>query len=513
MPPLTTFVAPYLFGQRTGSSLPSPTVPGLSQQEQQLIQMLHGRMVFDRTGFQVLENYYHGQSTLYNLQIAVPQSLSGISTIVDWPRICCDPLIDRCIINGFRLPDATDIDDDLEQIWQNNDMDAEVPLAFLDSLVDGAGYLLVGSNDDGSPLITVESPLNMAMSWDVIRRKPGAALQYYQLDGQDCAALYLPGSTIYMDRDERMIEPWYVRARDNHGMDIPVFRLANRARSKKREGNSEITKAIRDTTDSAMRSLLGMEIAREFYSVPHRYVLGADESDFVDKDGNPKTGLELAMNKFLAFSRNEDGDLPTVGEFKAYDPTVYTKAVDEHAQLMASYTQFPPAWFGLHTRGNPTSAEAMKVNDDGAERRSAACRRQWRAPVVGAMSYAWSIANGGQEPPPEYARMQIDWKDTSLQSDAQVSDAVSKQVATGIVPAHSDVILKKLGYSPTDRAQLEQELAHQEAEQALQAIALAHAQPAPGEPAQPGQQPTQPPKPGQVNPSGNANQRPSGTGY
>jgi hypothetical protein len=35
-----------------------------------------------------------------------------------------------------------------------------------------------------------------------------------------------------------------------------------------------------NTTDSACRSLLGMEIAREVYSIPHLWIIGANESAF-----------------------------------------------------------------------------------------------------------------------------------------------------------------------------------------------------------------------------------------
>jgi hypothetical protein len=79
-------------------------------------------------------------------------------------------------------------------------------------------------------------------------------------------------------------------------------RFPNRQRSSDREGRSEITPAIMATTDSACRTLLGMEIAREFYSIPHRYILGAQESDFMNADGTAKTALQMSMNKFLAFS-------------------------------------------------------------------------------------------------------------------------------------------------------------------------------------------------------------------
>jgi hypothetical protein len=56
------------------------------------------------------------------------------------------------------------------------------------------------------------------------------------------------------------------------------------------KGVSEITAAIMNTTDSACRSLLGMEIAREFYSVPHRFVLGVNEGHFIERAGQREVG-------------------------------------------------------------------------------------------------------------------------------------------------------------------------------------------------------------------------------
>jgi predicted pyridoxine 5'-phosphate oxidase superfamily flavin-nucleotide-binding protein len=51
----------------------------------------------------------------------------------------------------------------------------------------------------------------------------------------------------------------------------------------------------------------------------------------------------MAMNKFLAIERDEEGNhMPQVGQFQAFDPSVFTKIIDEHAQLMASYTGSRP---------------------------------------------------------------------------------------------------------------------------------------------------------------------------
>jgi hypothetical protein len=277
-----------------------------------------------------------------------------------------DPLVQRSVIDGFRLPGSTEIDDELQQHWQTNNMDAEAPLCFLDALVYGRGYMIVGSPDSpgDSPIVTVESPLNMTINWDPRTRRVTAAYQAYEAEGVYRAVLYLPNQTISMSRDQQT--GYTIDDRDQHRFgEVPVVRFSNRARSADREGRSEITPAVMNTTDSACRSLLGMEIAREFYSIPHRYILGASESDYVDAQGQPKTALDMAMDKFLAFERDEQGQAPTVGQFTAFDPSVFAKIIDKHAQLMASYTQFPPEWFGETTPANPTSADAIRSAQDG----------------------------------------------------------------------------------------------------------------------------------------------------
>lgn len=444
-----------LFPPLSGGTFPAPAVPGLSDDEQRLLNGLSTKLTFLSVPMKVRNSYYEGLQRLQDLGVSIPPQLAGVRTVVDWPRICVDPLIQRNIVEGFRLPGATDVDDELWQHWQSNDMDAEAPLCFLDSLVYGRGYMIVGSPDvpGDSPLITVESPLNMAMTWDPRTRKTTAAYQAYEVEGIYRAALYLPDENIFMSRD--ITGPWAVDDRDPHGFgEVSVVRFANRTRASDREGRSEITPAIMNTTDSACRSLLGMEIAREFYSIPHRYGLGLSESDFTGPDGKTKTALEMTMNKFIAFERDEQGQLPTVGQFQAFDPSVFTKIIDEHAQLMASYTQFPPSYFGLTSTANPASADAIRVAEQGVDRRGRQVQNQNSDPLERVMGLVWRFANGGAELPPEMRRMETDWQDATTATPAATSDAMYKQAVMGAIPATSDVTLKRLGYSAVERSRL-----------------------------------------------------------
>jgi hypothetical protein len=67
-------------------------------------------------------------------------------------------------------------------------------------------------------------------------------------------------------------------------------------------GRSEITKPIRYYTDAAARTLLGLEVNREFYNAPQRIGLNVDEDvrgrvrragEPVDVDHGPQSGTSL----------------------------------------------------------------------------------------------------------------------------------------------------------------------------------------------------------------------------
>lgn len=444
-----------LLPPQVGANLGAPVVPGLSEQEQALMSGLAVKLSSQAWQGRLRYLYYDGEQRMQNLGVLVPQQLASVKTVVDWPRICVDGILERVVPDGFRPAGATDDDAELLSHWQANDMDSEAPLAFLDALVVGRGYMIVGAPDeDGdSPLITVESPSNVTMTWDPRTRQTTAAYQSYEVEGVYRAVLYLPDVTVTMSRDQS--RDWEIEDRDEHNFgEVPVVRFVNRSRSQDREGRSEITAAIMSTTDSACRSLLGMEIAREFYSIPHRYILGATESDFVNPDGTPKSAIDMAMNKFLAIERDAEGEVPTVGQFAAFDPSVFTKIVDEHAQLMASFTGFPPAYFGINATANPAAGDAIRAGENRLVRRAERVQREFNGALRRVNRLVWRFAHDGETMPDEIKRLEIDWVDAATPTPAATTDAVTKQVQVGAIPPTSDVTLARLGWTAVQRQRL-----------------------------------------------------------
>lgn len=468
-----------------GSAILSLPSLQLSDDESRVLQWLTMRLFDQRPYLQLRGLYYDGLQKMQDLGISIPPSLKGLRTIMGWPQIGIDALDERCIVEGFRYPGTTETDEDLAGIWQANNLDGESSLAQLDAMIYGRCYITVGPGDDatnGEPLITAESPINMTASWSARMRRPVAALQLFldtdftsDMYGQEVAALYLPDRTIYMARTNATGSPitgtgsWEITDRDDHNLGrLPVVRMANRQRLANRDGLSEITAAWMNITDSACRTLLGMEVGREFHAAPRRYVIGAAEDAFVRSDGSSVSAWDTYLGKIWGIERDEEGQLPQVGEFKTGDPKAYTELIDTYTQIMSGLAALPAEYLGMNSHGNPTSADAIRAQEarlvKRVQRKMVAFGEAWED----TLRVALMVRDG--RVPDQAHRIETDWIDPNTLTLAASSDAITKQVAEGILPRKSDVGLKRLGYTAVERARIALERRNDEAEEIIQDI-------------------------------------------
>jgi hypothetical protein len=229
--------------------------------------------------------------------------------------------------------------------------------------------------------------------------------------------------------------------------------MANRDRLETPDGLSEITAAWMNITDSANRTLLAMELGREFYAAPRRYILGASEDAFQRNDGTATSAWETYMSKVWAIERDEEGNVPTVGEFKSGDPATYTKMIDEYAKVMSGLMGVPPHFLGVFSDGNPASADAIRSGYEELTVRARNKHIRFGDAWEEIMRMALLIRDGMV--PPEAARMEADWTDPMPLTPASTAAAMYQQVEGGMVPAYSDVVLKRLGYSALERQRLD----------------------------------------------------------
>ena len=435
-----------------------PELPSLnlSDAERASLERLRERGLRERQHMELSLAYYLGEQVIQNLRIAVPKELEFLRTIVGWPSLAVDPYVERLAVDCFRLPTGTDADARLTEIWQANGLDAELPLAVTDALALRRGMWIVGSpaEQGGVPVVTVESPLHIAVDWDLRGSEAVEALQEYWQDGRKHAALYLRGETIYLAEDDN--EKWQVVDRDPHGFAPPIVRMPHQPRTSARDGRSAITPAIRSITDSACRTLLDLEVARELFSVPKQVWLGAAEENFVKSDGTAQSAFDAYITRLQAIERDEEGLVPEVKQLNAYDPGVFTKLIDMYASQMASLVCAPPQDLGLYTQGNPVSADAVDAMEHRRNQRARLHQATFGVPLTKVMQLALRFQNGG-DLPAEFKRIVCDWRDVENPSLAVRGDFVQKMVASQVVPADSDVTLSRAGFSAVERERLAQD--------------------------------------------------------
>ena len=356
--------------------------------------------------------------------------------------------------------------------------------AHVPAMVCGISFLAVGSGAEGEPdpLLTVQSALNTTMAWNVRSRAPVAAANFAYESGQPVeATLYLPDQTVQLGRGQA---GWLVDSRDRHELGrVPVFPLINRPSALQPLGRSEITRPIITLTDAAVRTVVGMEVSREFYSAPQRYLLGARETAFRRPDGRQMSGWEAIMGRVWAIRRDESGQTPTVGQFPATSPEPYIGQLRVLSQLVAAEAAIPVHFLGFVT-DNPASGDAIRRGEGRLLKRTDRRKRAFGGLGWGpAMRLALAIrANVPLDQIPPVAPV---WADSSIPTVGASADAVLKLVTAGVLPDRDDVTWRMAGLSEADRAHLAAWAAQAEQAEASQAAAALTAVPRAEEPSTP----------------------------
>lgn len=411
--------------------------------------------------------WYEASRTIRSLGASSVRRLAGVETVAGWPGLVVDALEERLNIIGPVVPGAQDTE--LEHIWLANSLEADYSPAHLEALIHGVSFLTASRGGDGDPdpTVTVESPLTTSGIWDPVRRRLSAAASVtFDEQGREAGAtLFLPDQTVTAVRGT---DGWSVVNRDWHGAGrVMVRRLVNRTRASRHWGRSEITRPVLSYTKAAMRTLVRSEIASEFFSQPQRWALGVDKNAFTTPSGDQASPWEAYIGFIWAMSDPDDPDAkrPELGEFSSSSPAPFIDLVKMYSQLVAGEAALPPTWLGFVTE-NPASADQIRATEarhvSRAERRQAVFGTAWR----GILLDAAALANNGQVPAGlESARIQ--WRDAATPTKAAATDAVTKLVAAGVLPATSRVTYELLGYDTTTVDRLVADAAAQQTRQAL----------------------------------------------
>ena len=178
----------------------------LSDEEKATVNRLSGKLRLDRRDLGRLDTYFDGEQRLRHIGLALPEEVRIFETIVNIPRLAVqEPVLRQRLKAFYRAGDSTRLDEDLRLSWEANNLPSESALCHTDARVYGRSFVAVGTNPDGAdrpPLITVESPKEIACEVDRRRRKMSAAFRQYRDADLKVTrgTLYLPDATLHLVR-------------------------------------------------------------------------------------------------------------------------------------------------------------------------------------------------------------------------------------------------------------------------------------------------------------------------
>ena len=340
-------------------SMPSPNA--VRPEDRELVAELFNNLQVKAGRNRLRRRYYDYKPALRDLGISTPPQMQGLDVVVGWPAKAVDAMARRTVLDGFEFLDGTDIDSTgLPLIFESNRMDSTTPQAHASALIHALSYVFVtpGSDSTQPIVISVQSAERASGKWDNRTRRLTAALSVVDVDASGVASafnLYRPNETVHYVRDGHR---WDVHVW-SHNLGMPVEPLVYRATLDRWAGSSRISRPVMALTDSAVRTLLRTEVSAEFYNAPQRYVLGADQDAF-----GGKTGWEVTLGRMLALSRDEEGQLPSIGQFQQQSMEPNISQLRMLAQMFASETSLPLRSLGI-VGDNPESAEAiMEANKE-----------------------------------------------------------------------------------------------------------------------------------------------------
>lgn len=449
----------------------------LTMEDRAQLQALENKISLHAPTNRLLKMYYEGNHFLTKIGFSIPPSMRDFKTVIGWPAIVVDVIDERMRWKGWYdldsagQEDGSEIQAFFDQLYVDNDLESESPMTQLDSLMFGVGFMSVGSRDPKdldaeTPLICTESTETTTGLYNHQRRRFDCGVAFRKDDeGNIMWGTYMkPNETIYLKR-ATIGGSWYVEHKDQHNLNrVSLVPFINRPMGSRREGRSEITKPIRGFTDIGVRTILGMETNREFFSAPQRYSLGATQKDFVDENGQPIPAWMSILGRIWGIGKDADGDLPQVGQFDPAPARPYLEQLQGLAQLVAADGAIPQTYLGFMS-DNPASADSIRALESRLIKRSERRITSHSRSLKEVGSIAWLIKNKGTR---TKLNLDTDWGNPATPTQQADADATMKLVSAGILPPDSVITRNRIGLSKSEQLILEREYRVNEAKKRVE---------------------------------------------
>ena len=445
----------------------SIAVPNLSltADEQRILGQLRKQLNTARNNNRGKYNYYDTRQIVEQMNIAVPPELRDVFTVCGWPSTVVDILEERIDLLGFIAEDGNLRG--LDEFAIDNALSLKASQAGVDKLIAGTAFVTMGRGlpDEPEVIFSPESPNSATVIWNHRKNRADAGLsQTFDERGRlSQQSLYLPDKTVFFRTNRENGGKLEITGIDNHGIGRPLMtRLINRDRASNPYGRSEITRPVRYYTDAAIRTMLGMEVNREFYTTPMRALLDVDPSSLGFEEGMTEAekkarGWSLIMGHLNIVPPQGNGGptnqpRPSIQQFQPMPPTPYLEQVKGYSIMLSGESGMPASFFGFVT-DNPTSGDAIVKGEYRLIRR-AERRIQSDDMTYREVALLHQLCLGRDVTARDMRAISPQWRNPAVPTRAGQADEAQKLIASEVLPPQSEVTWDRLDISKAEQRRL-----------------------------------------------------------
>ncbi len=401
------------------------------------VKRLYAQLKVQRETFELYDGYYCGKPA--RLPWLAEQARDEFSRLLalsnsNYMGLVVDAMVERQIVEGFRIGKNLAGDMPTWDIWQANDLDASSDQVLLEAAIGGCSFLLVAPpEDDGDyPLIYAEHPTQATVEYEPGsgRRVRAAGLKVWQDDWtqQLMATLYLPDAIYKFQAPAPKYataagEPaWKPRQpagetwpAPNPLGEVPLVEVANNPRMLT-GGISELADVI-SIQDRVNKTLADRLMTQDFGAFPQKWAKGFPE---FDADGNPNR-IDVGRDRMVT----SDAAETQFGQWDAAPLDPYSAAKREDVKDIASRTR-TPAQYLLGEMSN-VNGETLKASESGLVSKVRQRNRTAGEGFEDAMRLA-RIVNGM----PDSRQIETKWRNPEFRTEGELVDSLVKMATIGV---------------------------------------------------------------------------------
>lgn len=316
------------------------------------IEKLRKKLKFKRTRGLLRYEYYEEKQRAADLGISTPEGLEWFNCVNGWCTKAVDGLADRLQFDQFENDNFK-----FKEMFDQNNPDIFFDDAILSALITSCSFVYISKGaGEGRVRFQIIDGTNATGILDDFTKL--LVEGYAVLDRDDkgnpiSEAYFTPGKTeVYTKGSDQVAVETF---KCDYCALVPIIYKPDARRP---FGHSRISRACMEYAKAAMRTLKRTEISAEFYSFPQKYATG------LSQDAELMDSWKATMSAMLTFTKDEEGDRPTLGQFQQGSMTPHVEELKSIASMFAGETGLTLDDLGFVT-SNPSSAEAIKAAHEG----------------------------------------------------------------------------------------------------------------------------------------------------